>query len=146
MRTLSKLGLAGIRLGVLIGPERWIGQLDKARLPYNVNTLTQLVANEVLQHGSVLTEQAAAIKLERGRLLRELQRAPGVTAYPSDANFILFRVSHAERVFDALKRRGVLIKSLHGSHRLLADCLRVTVGAPDENAAFLSALTQSVIA
>jgi histidinol-phosphate aminotransferase len=146
MRTLSKLGLAGIRLGVLIGPERWIGQLDKARLPYNVNTLTQLVATEVLQHDSVLTEQAAAIKLERSRLLRELQRAPGVTAYPSDANFILFRVSHAERVFDALKRRGVLIKSLHGSHRLLADCLRVTVGAPDENAAFLSALTQSVIA
>jgi histidinol-phosphate aminotransferase len=69
---------------------------------------------------------------------------PGVTPYPSDANFILFRVSHAERVFDGLKRRGVLIKSLHGSHRLLAECLRVTVGTPDENAAFLSALTQTL--
>jgi histidinol-phosphate aminotransferase len=69
---------------------------------------------------------------------------PGVTAYPSDANFILFKVSHAERVFDGLKRRGVLIKSLHGSHRLLTDCLRVTVGTPDENAAFLTALTQTL--
>ena len=144
MRTLSKLGLAGIRLGVLMGPARWIGELDKLRLPYNVNTLTQLIAAEVLEHDSVLTEQAAAIKLERGRLLRELQRVPGVTAYPSDANFILFKVSQAGRVFDALKRRGVLIKNLHGSHRLLADCLRVTVGTPDENTAFLSALTRSV--
>jgi histidinol-phosphate aminotransferase len=98
----------------------------------------------VLEYGSVLTDQAAAIKLERGRLLQELQRVSGVTAYPSDANFILFRVSQAGRVFDSLKRRGVLIKSLHGSHRLLADCLRVTVGTPDENAAFLSALKQSV--
>jgi len=144
MRTLSKLGLAGIRLGALIGPERWIGQLDKVRLPYNVSTLTQIVASEVLQHDAVLTGQAAAIKLERGRLLRELQRVPGVTAYPSDANFILFRISEAERIFDGLKRRGVLIKSLHGSHRLLAGCLRVTVGTPDENTAFLTALTQTL--
>jgi histidinol-phosphate aminotransferase len=144
MRTLSKLGLAGLRLGVLMGAERWVRQLDKLRLPYNVNTLTQLIAAVVLEYGSVLTDQAAAIKLERGRLLRELQRTPGVTAYPSDANFILFRVSHAERVFDGLKRRGVLIKSLHGSHRLLADCLRVTVGTPDENTAFLTALNQTL--
>ena len=100
MRTLSKLGLAGIRLGALIGPGRWIRQLDKVRLPYNVSTLTQIVAGEVLQHGAVLTDQAAAIKLERSRLLQGLRRVPGVTAYPSDANFILFRVSHAERVFD----------------------------------------------
>jgi histidinol-phosphate aminotransferase len=144
MRTLSKLGLAGIRLGALIGPGHWIGQLDKVRLPYNVSTLTQIVAGEVLRNEAVLTEQAAAIKLERSRLLGELRRVPGVTAYPSDANFILFRVSHAERVFDGLKRRGVLIKSLHGSHRLLADCLRVTVGTPDENTAFLTALNQTL--
>jgi histidinol-phosphate aminotransferase len=144
MRTLSKLGLAGLRLGALIGAGRWLAQLDKVRLPYNVGTLTQVVAREVLQHGNVLTEQAAAIKLERGRLLQGLQKLPGVTAYPSDANFILLRVNQAERVFDGLKRRGVLIKSLHGSHRLLADCLRVTVGTPDENAAFLTALTRTL--
>ncbi len=144
MRTLSKLGLAGLRLGALLGAESWLAQLDKLRLPYNVSTLTQIVACEVLQHGDVLTEQAGAIKLERGRLLQGLQNLPGVTAYPSDANFILFRINQAERVFDGLKRRGVLIKSLHGSHHLLADCLRVTVGTPDENAAFLSALTQTL--
>jgi histidinol-phosphate aminotransferase len=145
MRTLSKLGLAGIRLGVLAGAGGWLAQLDKLRLPYNVSTLTQLIAREVLQHGGdVLTEQAEAIKLERRRLLQALRGVPGVTAYPSDANFILFRISEAERVFDGLKRRGVLIRSLHGSHHLLADCLRVTVGAPDENAAFLTALTQTL--
>jgi histidinol-phosphate aminotransferase len=144
MRTLSKLGLAGIRLGVLAGAGRWLVQLDKLRLPYNVSTLTQIVAHEVLQHGDVLTEQAGAIKLERNRLLQKLRNLPGVTAYPSDANFILFRISQSERVFDGLKRRRVLIKSLHGSHPLLADCLRVTVGTPDENAAFFTALTQTL--
>jgi histidinol-phosphate aminotransferase len=144
MRTLSKLGLAGIRLGVLAGGPVWLKELDKLRLPYNINTLTQLVAREMLQHGNVLTEQAEAIKVERGRLLRELTAIPGITAYPSDANFILFKTSQAERVFDGLKQRGVLIKSLHGSHRLLADCLRVTVGTPDENAAFLTALKQAL--
>ncbi|HXV10780.1 MAG TPA: histidinol-phosphate transaminase [Burkholderiales bacterium] len=144
MRTLSKLGLAGLRLGVLAGDARWIAELDKLRLPYNVGTLTQMVANEVLQHGAVLTEQAAAIKLERGRLMRKLQEVPDLTPYPSDANFILFRVTHAECVFDGLKQRGVLIKSLHGSHRLLANCLRVTVGTPQENDVFLAALIQSL--
>ena len=144
MRTLSKLGLAGIRLGVLAGAGRWIAELDKVRLPYNVNTLTQAVAREVLRHDAVLTEQARAIKLERRRLGEALRGVRGVTVYPSDANFILFRISQAERVFEGLKRRGVLIKSLHGSHRLLADCLRVTVGTPEENAAFLSALNQTL--
>jgi len=144
MRTLSKLGLAGLRLGVLLGAGRWLEQLDKVRLPYNVNTLTQVVAREVLQHDNVLTEQAGAIKLERNRLLQGLRELPGVTAYPSDANFILFRINQAEHVFDGLERRGVFIKSLHSSHLLLANCLRVTVGTPDENAAFLSALTQTL--
>jgi len=144
MRTLSKIGLAGLRLGVLAGREEWIAQLDKLRLPYNVSTLTQMVACEVLEHGTVLTEQAAAIKLERGRLLRELQGIPGLTAYASAANFILFRISHAERVFDGLIQRGVLVKSLHGSHHLLANCLRVTVGTPEENDAFLAALTRTL--
>lgn len=144
MRTLSKLGLAGLRLGALLGASSWLAQLDKLRLPYNVSTLTQIVACEVLRHGDVLTEQAGAIKLERSCLLQGLQSLPGVTAYPSDANFILFRINQAERIFEGLKRRGVLIKSLHGTHRLLADCLRVTVGTPDENAAFLSALTRTI--
>jgi histidinol-phosphate aminotransferase len=140
MRTLSKLGLAGLRLGLLAGSGAWLGHVDKVRLPYNVNVLTQLVASEVLRHADVLDEQAAAICGERTRLAVELERMPGVTAYASDANFILFRLAGAEQVFNGLKERGVLIKNLSGSHVLLADCLRVTVGTPAENTRFLAAL------
>jgi len=140
MRTLSKLGLAGLRLGVLIGAADWIAELNKLRLPYNVNVLTQLFAEHILKHDDVLREQAAAIRSSRAQLFERLQQVPGVHAYPSDANFILFRVAGADAVFEALKRGGVLIKKLAGSHPALTDCLRVTVGTPDENAAFLDAL------
>lgn len=138
MRTLSKLGLAGLRLGVLIGAPDWIAQLNKLRLPYNVNVLTQLFAEHILKHDDVLREQAAAIRSSRAQLLERLRQMAGVQAYPSDANFILFRVGGADAVFEALRRRGILIKQL--AHPALADCLRVTVGTPDENAAFLDAL------
>lgn len=141
MRTVSKLGLAGLRLGLLAGHGAWLHHVDKVRLPYNVNVLTQLAATEVLQHRDVLEAQAAAIRSERTRLLAELRRLPGVEAYASEANFILFRVTKADQVFSGLKQRGVLIKNLHGTHPLLADCLRVTVGTPAENTQFLSALT-----
>ena len=144
MRTISKLGLAGLRLGLLAGPGAWLRHVDKVRLPYNVNVLTQLVAAEVLQHEDVLAAQAAAIRNERTRLLTELRRIPGVEAYASDANFILFRVATADQVFSGLKQRGVLIKNLNGTHPLLADCLRVTVGTPDENSQFLSALAATL--
>ena len=141
MRTVSKLGLAGLRLGLLAGHAAWLHHIDKVRLPYNVNVLTQRVAAEVLQHREVLDAQAAAIRSERTRLLTELRRLPEVESYASEANFILFRVTKADQIFSELKQRGVLIKNLHGSHPLLADCLRVTVGTPAENAQFLSALT-----
>jgi len=141
MRTVSKLGLAGLRLGLLAGHGAWLHHIDKVRLPYNVNVLTQRVAAEVLQHRDVLDAQAAAIRSERSRLFAGLRGLPGVEAYASEANFILFRVAKADEVFSGLKQRGVLIKNLHGSHPLLADCLRVTVGTPTENAQLLSALT-----
>ncbi|MEK7231137.1 MAG: histidinol-phosphate transaminase [Pseudomonadota bacterium] len=141
MRTVSKLGLAGLRLGLLAGPGAWLHHIDKVRLPYNVNVLTQRVAAEVLQHRDVLDAQAAAIRSERSRLFAGLRGLPGAEAYASEANFILFRVAKADQVFSGLKQRGVLIKNLHGSHPLLADCLRVTVGTPTENAQFLSALS-----
>jgi histidinol-phosphate aminotransferase len=146
MRTLSKSGLAGLRLGLLAGAPQWLGEFDKVRLPYNVNVLTQLVTERVLQHRSVLDEQAAAIRGERGRLFAALSSMPGVTAYPSDANFILFQVADAPRTHQALRERGILIKNLHGSHPRLAGCLRVTVGTPDENARFLEALAEELAA
>lgn len=144
MRTLSKSGLAGLRLGLIAGAGAWLGHVDKVRLPYNVNVLTQLVAEKVLQHRELLARQAAAIKAERTRLFDELQRIPGVQPVPSDANFILFKTGKAEQVFNGLKQRGVLIKNLHGSHPSLADCLRVTVGTPEEDTRFLDALNETV--
>jgi histidinol-phosphate aminotransferase len=140
MRTVSKLGLAGLRLGLLAGAGAWLHHVDKVRLPYNVNVLTQLVAGEVLQHAEVLDAQAAAIRSERARVAAELRRISGVEVYASEANFILFRVANADQVFNGLKQRGVLIKNLNGAHPLLKDCLRVTVGTPDENTQFLAAL------
>jgi histidinol-phosphate aminotransferase len=144
MRTLSKLGLAGLRLGVLAGPGAWLRHVDKVRLPYNVNVLTQIVAERVLAHHDVLARQATAIKTERTRLIGEMQRMSGVDPYPSDANFILFKTAGADRVFDGLRRCGVLIKNLNGSHPALAQCLRVTVGAPEENSRFLDCLKQAI--
>jgi len=144
MRTLSKLGLAGLRLGMLIGRAQWIAQLDKLRLPYNVNVLTQILAEHVLAREDVLQAQARAILDQRARLWNALSALPQVTAFPSEANFILFRVPHADAVFAGLKQRGVLIKNLHGSHPSLAGCLRVTAGTPEENAQFLDALQESL--
>jgi histidinol-phosphate aminotransferase len=144
MRTLSKLGLAGLRLGLLAGRPEWLTQLEKLRLPYNVGVVTQLIAEKVLQHRGVLLQQAAAIKKERAILSVRLAAMNRVESFPTDANFILFRVSEAGHVFQKLKKRGVLIKNLDGTHPLLKNCLRVTVGRPDENALFLTALEASL--
>lgn len=144
MRTLSKLGLAGLRLGFLVGRPAWLGELSKLRLPYNVNVLTQVVAERVLASLTVLEAQAGCIRAERGRLMAELAGLDGVTPYPSDANFILFRVPDAERTFEDLLRRGILIKNLSRAHPLLSNCLRVTVGTPEENSRFLESLATAL--
>jgi len=145
MRTFSKLGMAGLRVGFLAGSAVWLSQLEKLRLPYNVGVLPQVVASKLLQHHDVLLAQAERIKQERGRLLNDLQAMSGVQAYPSEANFILFRVAGATAVFAELKQRGVLIKNLDGGHPALLDCLRVTVGTPEENAKFIAALQDSLV-
>ncbi|MFN2184996.1 MAG: histidinol-phosphate transaminase [Anaerolineae bacterium] len=142
LRTLSKMGLAGLRLGYLAGPEDWLTEIDKTRLPYNINCLTQASATFALRHKAVLDEQAQAIRTARARLFDALAAIPGIRPYPSQANFILIRLpaGRADACFAGLKSRGVLVKNLNGAHPLLADCLRVTVGTPEENGAFLSAL------
>jgi histidinol-phosphate aminotransferase len=144
MRTLSKLGLAGLRLGFAAASAEWIPHLEKLRLPYNVNSLTQAIAARVLGEAAVLARQAEAIVAERARLLAALQALPSVTAFPSAANFILFRIPGAQRVCERLKERRILVKNLHGSHPRLDNCLRVTVGTPEENRAFLDALNYSL--
>jgi histidinol-phosphate aminotransferase len=148
MRTVSKQGLAGLRLGLLCGDAGWLEQLDKIRLPYNINVLTQASARFAMEHIEVLEQQAAAIRRDREQLSRALAALDAVAVvYPSQANFILFRVGPGRGtvVFDGLREAGVLIKNLSPAGGLLADCLRVTVGTPDENARFLEALA-SVLA
>ncbi|MCG6943419.1 MAG: histidinol-phosphate transaminase [Thiohalocapsa sp.] len=142
MRTVSKMGLAGLRLGYLAGPTDWLTEIDKVRLPYNINVLTQASAAFALRHRAALDEQTAAIRTERATLFDALANLDGITPYPSDANFILVRTApgRAGAIFQGLLERGVLIKMLDGAHPFLADCLRITVGTPDENAALLEAL------
>jgi histidinol-phosphate aminotransferase len=144
MRTLSKLGLAGIRLGYAVGQPEWIREFDKVRPPYNVNMLTHLVAERVLAHHDVLDAQARSINAERERLDGELRELPRVTVFPSQANFILVRVPDAPRVFEGMRRRGVLVKNLHTGVPLLDHCIRLTIGTPEENRRCLAAFAEAL--
>ncbi|MCK5876242.1 MAG: histidinol-phosphate transaminase [Candidatus Marithrix sp.] len=144
MRTLSKLGLAGVRLGYLVGSSEWLGQIEKLRLPYNINTLTQLSTVFALQNYEILEEQTEQIKQDREDLASRLEGMEGIHVWPSQANFILFQTKNAKKVFERLKARNVLIKCLHGSHPTLENCLRVTVGTSKENKIFLQVLEQVI--
>lgn len=140
VRTVSKIGMAGVRLGYAAAHPAWIAELDKVRPPYNVNSLTQAVVPVLLRHASLLAEQAAAIRRERARMAQALAALPGVTVFPSHANFLLVRVPDAPRWFTALREAGILVKNVNGWHPLLAHCLRITIGTPAENNAVLAAL------
>ena len=144
MRTVSKLGLAGVRLGYAAASAEWIAEFDKVRPPYNVNMMTQFVAERVLGHVEVLYKQAESIKAERESLAGRLRDLSGVEPFPSDANFILVRVPDADAVYSRLRERRVLVRNFHGSHPLLANCLRLTVGTPGENELMLDALSGSL--
>lgn len=144
MRTVSKLGLAGIRLGYMSAAPKLLAEFDKVRPPYNINVLTQVAAEFVLEHIAVLDAQAASINAERTRLLSALAALPGVTVYPSAANFITLRVPDAAAVCANLVQAKVLIKNLSKMHPMLANCIRVTVSTPEENSAFLTALSAAL--
>lgn len=146
MRTVSKLGLAGLRLGYLVGNPAIIEQLNKIRLPYNINILTQASADFALVNSGVFDLQTRAICADRAVMLEQLNAMEGITAYPSNANFILFKTpkDRANDIFASIKEQGVLIKNMSPQGGLLVDCLRVTVGKPDENAQFLTALRNSL--
>jgi histidinol-phosphate aminotransferase len=140
VRTVSKLGLAGLRLGAAIGTPDWLDQLEKLRMPYNVNALSMAAAELLLEHLDVFTRQTEALVAERERLAAALDRLPRVTRFPSAANFIVVRVPDGPAAFEALRQRGILVRTFHGAHALLAHTLRLTVGTPDENSRLLEAL------
>ena len=144
MRTMSKFGLAGVRIGYLMGRSELIAQIDKLRPPFNVGVLNAEAALFALEHADEYARQAQSIREQRQRLFAALQALPGVHAFPSDANMVLARVSDAARSFGALKARGILIKNVSALHPLLANCLRLTVGTPDETTQLIAALKESV--
>lgn len=148
MRTVSKLGLAGIRLGYMSAATELLEEFDKVRPPYNVNVLTQAAAEFVLDHVDVLDAQAASLRDERAKLSAALAALPGIEVFPSAANFLLIRVNSAKipanDVFSALLDRKVLIKNVGKMYPLLENCLRVTVSTPEENMLFLDAITASL--
>lgn len=145
MRTMSKFGLAGVRIGYLIGHAAVVGEIDKLRPPFNVGVLNAEAGLFALEHAEVYAQQAEILRAERDRLSAALSGLPGVhKVFPSQGNMILARVVDAARTFDAMKARGVLIKNVSAMHPLLANCLRITVGTPEENQAMLAALKESL--
>jgi len=140
LRTLSKVGMAGIRLGYAIAAPEWMAQLNKLRAPYNVNAFTQAAAVALLADAGWMADQAATIRAERGRVAVALARLPGVTVFETQTNFLLARVPEADLLYDGLRQRRILVKNVHSWHPLLANCLRITVGTPRENDALLTAL------
>jgi histidinol-phosphate aminotransferase len=140
LRTLSKIGLAGLRVGVLIASKEIVSELNKIRLPYNINSLSQVVALVALKHWRTLDRQISLLISERRKLYNALLKTPGVTPFPSETNFILMWIEKdATKVFRALKRRGILVKNMDRPGPLKG-CLRVTVGTPEENKEFLKNL------
>ena len=143
MRTFSKVGLAGLRLGMLFGQARWIEQINKLRLPYNINSLTQMTAVFALQHFEVLKNQTEELVRQRKSLHAQLSRFSALTVYPSEANFILVKTQNGQAValHQYLQTQNILVKKLDGGHPMLADCLRINVSSSEENGLLMQALT-----
>jgi histidinol-phosphate aminotransferase len=146
MRTVSKLGLAGIRLGYMAASAALLAEFDKVRPPYNINVLTQAAAEFMLDHVAVLDAQAAQLRAARTQLAVALAALPGVEVFPSAANFLLLRLPQADTIFARLLQHKVLIKNVGKMHPLLENCLRVSVGTAPENAQLLEALAASLAA
>jgi len=140
MRTMSKFGLAGVRIGYMMGRAALIRELDKLRPPFNVSVLNCEAALFALEHVDEYARQAELIRSERAKLIEALAAMPGVQPFPSEANMILARVPDAKRLFAGMKARGVLVKNVSPLHPLLSNCLRITVGTPEENPQILAAL------
>ena len=144
MRTLSKFGLAGVRLGYLVGAAALIDQIDKVRPPYNIGALNAEATLFALDHADAFAAQAELLRGERAKLLRVLADLPGAKPFPSEANMILVRVPDSKKAFEGMRTRGVLVKNIEGLHPLLKNCLRLTVGTPEENLLMIDALKASL--
>ena len=143
LRTLSKIGLAGLRVGVLVAHEPWVRQLDKVRLPYNIGASSQRFAATMLQDADVINGKVQLVRESREQLRKELEQA-GCKVWPSATNFLLIRAPDANRLHAALAERGIATKNMHGGHELLSNCIRVTVGTPQQNSELLQVLRKAI--
>ncbi len=141
LRTLSKVGMAGLRLGVMAAGKDIVREVNKVRLPYNINSLSQAAAEYLLKNRAAIDGQVSKIIDERQKLYTALSEIAGVTAWPSKTNFILFRVAGASRIHKELKARGILVRNMN-SPGALKDCLRVTIGTPEESEEFINSLKE----
>ena len=144
MRTMSKFGLAGVRIGYMLGPQALIAEIDKVRPPYNISVLNYECALFALEHAEVFAEQAQELRAQRAIVFAALQTLPGTRVWKSDANMVLLRVPDAAKTFEGLRARKVLVKNVSKMHPLLVNCLRLTVGTADENVQMLAALKESL--
>ena len=141
LKTLSKIGLAGLRVGFMIARKDVIDEVNKVRLPFNLNSLSQKLAVETLKKNALMRSEIKTIVSERKKLFNEMKKIDGIEPYPSDANFILFRTDKSDRIYKELLKMGILIRNMKG---IINGCLRVTVGTPNENMAFLKAIKSAV--
>lgn len=141
LKTLSKIGLAGLRVGFMIARKDVIDEVNKVRLPFNLNSLSQKLSVETLKKSALMRSEIKTIVSERKKLLNEMKKIDGISPYPSDANFILFRADKSDRIYKDLLKQGILIRNMKG---VIDGCLRVTVGTSNENRAFLKAIKSTV--
>ena len=139
LRTLSKIGFAGLRVGFMIADREIINEVNKVRLPFNINSLSQAAAAALLQNTHTIKLHMGLITSERERLLNELWKLRGIKPYPSEANFILFKVKNSDKIYCRLLKKGVLVRNMRGT---VNECLRVTVGTKKENNIFIKALKE----
>lgn len=142
LRTLSKIGFAGLRVGYACGTPALMGELKKIIPPYNMNQLSLAAAAFALQYQPFINENISKLKGERERMRTALHAYACVHDFPSEANFLTLRVPDAKALFDALYEAKILIKNLHGMHPLLDQCVRITVGLPEQNQKVLQVMDQ----
>lgn len=138
LRTISKVGFAGLRLGLLIAKPEIITQFNKLRMPYNINNLTQTSVNFLLNQDYVQTQIKKTLS-QRAWVFNALKNINALVVFESQANFILFKTTKANDLFAYLKENGVLIKNLNA---LIKNHLRVTIGTERENKIFIDLVTK----
>ena len=144
MKTMSKIGFAALRLGYLIGDKQILNAVNKIRLPYNISSISQLVATDFFKNSKLLEKQIEVVKKERSKVFNFLSRIQNLKVFESDSNFILFEVKKSKRLFELLKKENIIVKNFPKNNKL-ENCLRVSIGLPKENKRFMSVVSSFLV-